>query len=105
VLRDEFGPDHKRPLWAPTDSAIRVNYADGLVIAKRYDEAIEQYKIAISLPNLPDLGRSQIKLGNACMAAGRVKEAIKVYKEASRLAMHLPLLRKTFCLQTHCFSR
>jgi len=67
------------------DASIRTNYANGLSMAKHYNEAIEQYRVAVKLPS-PNTPGIYFNLGNTLMAAGRTLEAIDAYKEAIKLA-------------------
>ena len=67
------------------DASIRTNYANGLAQAKRYAEAIEQYKVATSLPSANPAG-IWFNLGNTYMLNSQYAEAADCYRQAVRIA-------------------
>ena len=66
------------------ESAIRTNYANCLAMAKRYAEAIVEYKIAVTLP-ARDLASIWFNLGNAYTLNSQIAEAAASYREVLKL--------------------
>jgi predicted O-linked N-acetylglucosamine transferase (SPINDLY family) len=67
------------------------HHADSLLEAGRYQEAIMQYRFAISLQ--PDFAEAYCNLGTALRMLGRRREAICIYQEALR---HHPAMAEVY---------
>ena len=63
----------------PTDHALAYNVAEILFAAGKTDDAINYYKIAITIK--PDWAKSYMQLGYAYLNAGNTDDAIKAFKK------------------------
>lgn len=61
-----------------TDAAVRLRYGDALYHAKRYDEAVEQYRAAITQE--PYFAQPYFHLARALDESGKSAEAAEIYR-------------------------
>lgn len=68
---------------APQEADPRASYADILVRAGRYDEALEQYRTSLELK--PDYWYSVREIGSVYAIQGRLRDAEQQFEESMRL--------------------